>query len=34
MNNNPPEELNEDAARHAIKTVFRAGLENLKAIAE
>ncbi len=34
MNNNPPEELNEDAARNAIKTVFRAGLENLKAMAE
>ena len=34
MNNNPPEELNEDAARNAIQTVFRAGLENLKAIAE
>ncbi len=34
MNNTPPEELNEDAARNAIQTVFRAGLENLKAIAE
>ena len=34
MNNNPPEELNEDAARQAIQTVFRAGLENLKGIAE
>ena len=34
MNNNPPEELNEDAARNAIQTVFRAGLENLKAMVE
>ena len=34
MNNNPPKELNEDAAKKAIQTVFRAGLENLKAISE
>ena len=34
MNNNPPEELNEDAANSAVKTVLQAGLENLKKIAD
>jgi len=34
MNNNPPAELNEEAARDAIQTVFLAGLENLKSMAE
>lgn len=34
MNNNPPAELNEDAAKNAIQTVFLAGLENLKSMAE
>ena len=34
MNNNPPEELNEEAANSAVKAVLQAGLENLKKIAE
>lgn len=34
MNNNPPKELNEEAARQAIQLVFQAGLKNLKALAE
>lgn len=33
-NNNPPPEMNEEAANTAVKTVFRAGLENLKKLAE
>jgi carbon monoxide dehydrogenase subunit G len=33
-NNNPPPEMNEEAANTAIKGVFRAGLENLKMLAE
>jgi mxaD protein len=34
MNNNPPDDLNEDAARNSIKAFFSEGLENLKAISE
>lgn len=34
MNNNPPEELNEDAANTAVASVLKAGLENLKKLAE
>ncbi len=34
MNNNPPEALNEEAARKAVQAVFLAGLQKLKAIAE
>lgn len=34
MNNNPPEELNEEAATSAVKSVLQTGLENLKKIAE
>jgi len=34
MNNNPPEEMNEEAATTAVSTVLRAGLENIKALAE
>jgi hypothetical protein len=33
-NNNPPAEMNEEAANSAIKGIFKAGLENLKALAE
>ncbi|MEQ1559022.1 MAG: SRPBCC family protein [Methyloglobulus sp.] len=33
-NNNPPAEMNEDAANTAVKGVFKAGLENLKTLAE
>ncbi|MDD1607383.1 MAG: SRPBCC family protein [Methylococcaceae bacterium] len=33
-NNNPPEEMNEAAANAAIKNIFTAGLNNLKALAE
>ncbi len=34
MNNNPPEEMNEEAATKAVSSVLHAGLENLKALAE
>ncbi|PKM13564.1 MAG: hypothetical protein CVV13_01205 [Gammaproteobacteria bacterium HGW-Gammaproteobacteria-3] len=34
MNNNPPAEMNEEAANSAVKGVFKAGLENLKKLAE
>jgi len=34
MNNNPPAEMNEEAANTAVTTVLKAGLENLKALAE
>lgn len=34
MNNNPPEEMNEDAANSAVSSVLKAGLENLKKLAE
>jgi hypothetical protein len=34
MNNNPPEEMNEEAANKAVTAVLHAGLENLKALAE
>lgn len=33
-NNNPPVEMNEEAANTAVKAVFKAGLENLKKLAE
>lgn len=33
-NNNPPEEMNEEAANNAIKGIFKEGLENLKKLAE
>ena len=33
-NNNPPPEMNEEAANTAVKGVFKAGLENLKKLAE
>ena len=34
MNNNPPKELNEDAANSAVGGVLKAGLANLKKLAE
>lgn len=34
MNNNPPEEMNEDAANTAVKAVLETGLINLKKLAE
>lgn len=34
MNNNPPEEMNEDAANNGVAAVFGAGLNNLKKLAE
>ncbi|MDT8406158.1 MAG: SRPBCC family protein [Methylococcales bacterium] len=34
MNNNPPEEMNEEAANSAVKGIFQAGLQNLKKLAE
>ncbi len=34
MNNNPPEEMNEEAANAAVGAIFKAGLENIKALAE
>ncbi len=34
MNNNPPEEMNEDAANSAVTSVLKEGLENLKKLAE
>lgn len=33
-NNNPPPEMNEEAANTAVKAVFNEGLENLKKLAE
>lgn len=33
-NNNPPPELNDDAAEAAVKAVYRAGLDNLKKLLE
>jgi mxaD protein len=33
-NNNPPPEMNEEAANTAINGIFKAGLENLKKLAE
>lgn len=33
-NNNPPPEMNEEAANTAVKAIFKAGLENLKTLAE
>ncbi|MDI1231175.1 MAG: SRPBCC family protein [Methylobacter sp.] len=34
MNNNPPEEMNDEAANNAVKAVLEAGLIHLKALAE
>ena len=34
MNNNPPAEMNEEAANTAVNAIFKEGLENLKALAE
>lgn len=34
MNNNPPAEMNEDAANGAVEEVLKTGLANLKALAE
>lgn len=34
MNNNPPEEMNEKVANAAVEGIFKAGLSNLKALAE
>lgn len=34
MNNNPPEEMNDETANKAVQAVFKAGLENLKKLAE
>jgi carbon monoxide dehydrogenase subunit G len=34
MNNNPPAEMNEEAANTAVTAILKAGLENLKALAE
>jgi len=34
MNNNPPEEMNEEAANTAVNGVLKAGLDNLKSLAE
>lgn len=34
MNNNPPEEMNDDAANNAVKAVLETGLINLKKLAE
>lgn len=34
MNNNPPPELNDEAAIKAVKGVFRSGLDNLKKVVE
>jgi carbon monoxide dehydrogenase subunit G len=33
-NNNPPPEMNEEAANAAVNAIFKAGLENLKKLAE
>ncbi|MEQ1738462.1 MAG: SRPBCC family protein [Methyloglobulus sp.] len=34
VNNNPPPEMNEEVANTAVKGIFKAGLENLKSLAE
>lgn len=34
MNNNPPAEMNEEAANSAVTSILKAGLQNLKALAE
>ena len=34
MNNNPPAEMNEETANKAVGDIFKAGLENIKALAE
>ena len=34
MNNNPPEEMNEEAANSAVTSVLKSGLLNLKTLAE
>lgn len=34
MNNNPPEEMNEEAANQAVTGILQSGLANLKALAE
>ena len=34
MNNNPPEEMNEEAANTAVNAILKTGLANLKALAE
>lgn len=34
MNNNPPEEMNDDAANSAVSAILKEGLENLKKLAE
>jgi mxaD protein len=34
MNNNPPEEMNEEAANTAVTALLKSGLQNLKALAE
>jgi len=34
MNNNPPEEMNEEAANKAVENVLKTGLANLKTLAE
>lgn len=34
MNNNPPEEMNDDAANSAVSSALKEGLENLKKLAE
>lgn len=34
MNNNPPAEMNEETANEAVKSIFKAGLENIKKLAE
>lgn len=34
MNNNPPAEMNEEAANTAVTAILKAGLENLKTLAE
>jgi mxaD protein len=34
MNNNPPAEMNEEAANTAVTAILKGGLANLKALAE
>lgn len=34
MNNNPPEEMNEEAANKAVGDIFKAGLDSIKSLAE
>lgn len=34
MNNNPPEEMNEDAANNAVTAILKSGLANLKTLSE